>query len=479
MAPFPHPIDLRGMNATDGPQPLSPVVMPLPARVRAAAPLVLHDPDTWIGVVIGACAVLAIIALYRAAIASKWSFYVWRRRFRNIDVRRASGMSLSQSLRASLALSDPEEITWYECIEDGVGDFLGQLAVPLLSPPVKIDKTNPSNMRLTRLCGDSCPQIRSEDRAEDECRTSWSAANAADLAVRCGPDYVRQGRKEPSAPAMYECVSCEAVRAGCIIENPIPRLGPLPAGGAGWHKGLGIPRVLTVNGQNPWEEGPKMFGVHPVEDGGSSLMGTFVVTAEVIRVAALDFKAKQSGGDPPDPSDEPILPAVRLLQELYARGTLELPLPKGQKVGFSTAGALKAIGFIEDFQQVEGIPSLLRPAIGKNNGKPALLTNFAKMFKDESGADEWMCIDFDIRKMTWLSRSLLAKLRHRLKEINLHEAFLIQGTKDHELPEVVLANVLFHGVDIINTPWIDDPAAPPGSSPTASLPGSPTGEDAV
>lgn len=412
--------------------------------------------------------VLAVIALLRATGCLSFQFHFKRFSITRRMTTRNRGLSfMSQGRKGSTDGWDGND-TWYECIEDDVGGLLDyprvafQAAVPLLAglDAAEAGFHDPRLLRLTKLQGNSMPHQAKEDRPDGISRATWSPANASDLMVRQGPDYPSTGLKEASMPAMYRCTGCDTVKAGCMIKDPLPRLGPLPAGGQGWHKGLGIPRAVIFNCQFPLEEGPKMFGEHPADDAGTSVIVQFVATDEVIRVAGLEAKAKESGRDGPSAADEPIIPAVRLLRDLFARGTVELP--DGQKPGFHASGAMKCIGMVEDLEDVE-LPRLLKPPCVRNNGKPVLLTNFGSMNRDESG--EWMCIDFDIRGMTWLTRSLLCKLRHRFREVSVHAAFVIQGTKDDELPEVVLGSLRIHGMDVDRAAWINDPRAPPGSQP--------------
>lgn len=201
-----------------------------------------------------------------------------------------------------------------------------------------------------------------------------------------------------------------------------------------------------------------MLGKHPAHDHGTSVLPQFVVSEELIRVAALDARAK--AGEALGEDSEPILPAVRLLKDLFSRGSLDLA--GGQKPGFRSSGALKAIGWVENLEDIE-LPRLLKPTVARYNGTPILLTTLGTMHRDASG--EWMCIDLDFRMFTWLSRSLLFKLRKRFKEVSVHVAFVIQGTQDHELPEVVLGDFRIHGMDIEQTAWVDDPPFPAQRKP--------------
>jgi len=373
---------------------------------------------------------------------------------------------MRKSRRYSVTPAEGGE-TWYECIEEAVGiavdypRFSIHAAVPLLygtesNPDLPVvDAANKGTIK--ELRGQTVPKMEKEDRPEGVSNTNWSPATAADLNVRCGPDYPATGAKEPSEPALYECCGCDTAQAGIRIDAPIPRLGPLPAGGDGWSKDLGIPRCVVFNCQFPLQEGPKLFGEHPVEDAGTSVVAQFVATPEVLRVARLIVDAQAAGKDPPSASEEPTAPAVKLLQELFARGTLDLP--KGAKTGFYASGALKSIGWIEDLEDLP-LPKLLKPTIVRYNGKPMLLGCMGKMHRDQTG--EWMCVDFDIRGTRWLSRSALVQLREKFRTVSVCCGFVIQGTADEELPEVVLACLRLHGMDIEHGTWIEDPNAPAG-----------------
>ena len=61
-----------------------------------------------------------------------------------------------------------------------------------------------------RKAGFSCPRVGPE--AVDQAAHSWSSLGADNFRVRCGPNYKRNGFKEPSGPALGEVVAVDTLR---------------------------------------------------------------------------------------------------------------------------------------------------------------------------------------------------------------------------------------------------------------------------
>lgn len=416
---------------------------------------ILEDPFVWIGAALGVGGMLTVMTMLWCVGCLYCRLPFGRRRMYRLNS--------SNSI-------DGE--TWYDAIEDGLGGladyprfaahYASEAIVPLLATEAGVEPSSkPRRARLSRLTGKSLPRLAPEEREnqvlpEGEFHPpSWSEANAGDLCVRQGPNYPKTGNKEPSLPALYTAVGVDTVRGGTRIDDPIPRLGPLPPSER-WHRETLVPRCVIVNCQIPFQEGPKLYGQHPAEDAGASIVAQFTATPELLRVASAEARGTYNG----DAAKEPILPAVRLLQRLFKKGSFEQE--KGEKVGFHSSCTVKAIGWVENIGEVP-LPAMLRPTIERFNGKPVLLSIAGHMQVDPNG--EWMSFDFDVRTFRWFSRSMLCRLRGLFRTVSVHCAFVIQGTLDEELPEVVLGSVRIHAMDLDGSAWIEDPRAPPDSLP--------------
>lgn len=418
---------------------------------------VVDDDAFWIGALMGAASVLLALGLLKLRGRICWVPRVGPEVARTSSLgstrRRISGI-LGRALSGTL---DEGEI-WYDALEEqfpgpaAVVDFASRAGPWLLCGKAGsgVDGASPtSRLRLHKICGTSVPMVAPEEASSD-C-PSWSHGDSRNFKVRRGPDYPTNGFKDASSPALYTCVGMDVVAAGCLIEQAIPRLGPLPAGGEGWHVGLRVPRVLIINCQLPFQEGPKLFGAHPEDDGGVSVVMQYVASPELIKLAS-------SNGEAPagDPDFAERWPAVRLLQGFFKRGGLELP--NKERTSNNSAGALKAIGWMENLAEVQ-MPRLARGPVEKYNAKPVLLSeHYAKLFTDPNG--EYMEIDFDIRKFSWPTRRALCSLRDKSKEMTGQVGFVLQGAEDEDLPEVLLSLLRVQGIDLNRSAWIIDPRAP-------------------
>jgi len=403
---------------------------PLPVSLALSLRDALRDPYCWLGAAVGAAGVVSGVATVRL---------LW-----------LCGQHLQEACE--------DEEAFYDALEDmptapSLADNLRLHVHTAMSPgrpngrPLEAPAVADGALGLLR--GVSLPRLAPEERQGPEPlpgefhEASWSPGDARALRVRLGPGYLRTGAKAPSRPQLYDTVGVDVVTANCRIDEVVPRLCPLPQGGEAWHPGCGLPRVLVFNCQMPFESGPKLWGPHPESDHGVSVVCQFTASPELLRVASLAAP----------PKAEPILPAVRLLQRFVRQGTMDYT---GDKRGAQSSGTLKLIGWVEELESVE-LPALLRPTVEKYNGKPVLLTGTGKIFQDPSG--EWMEIDFDVRDFSWVTKSFLVNLRHKLKGISAQVAAVIQGTEDDELPEVVLATLRFHALDLLAGAWLHDPRA--------------------
>mmetsp|Transcript_60803 Transcript_60803/g.133051 ORF Transcript_60803/g.133051 Transcript_60803/m.133051 type:complete len:420 (-) Transcript_60803:198-1457(-) len=407
---------------------------------------IVEDADTWIGITLGALAVAIPLCILLKLGRVRW---VNRPSFQSVHSNTFI-RHRSSSFRQTLSRLSHDE-TWYDALEDflpataEVVDYASR-AVPLLldHSHQELDGhgAGPNGARrLNQLLGRSLPKSLPDLPPVSRC---WSPGDASKVKVRVGPNYLSNGYKDMSLPALYECVGVDVVSAACRIDEAIPRLGPIPAGAESWSSTSRVPRALVVNCQLPFQEGPKLFGQHPPEDAGVSVIIHFVATPDLLKLATGQGEA----------SDDR-LPAVRILQDLMDRKTLDLP--NGEKPGNSSVGVMKAIGQVEDLAQVD-LPRYLRSSVERYNGKPILLSGCCKMFPSENG--EFAEVDFDVRTFSWPTKSALCKLRDRMRSVTAHMAFVLQGTADEDLPEVVLADVRLHNVDLDQGAWIDDPRAP-------------------
>lgn len=406
-------------------------------------------PAFGVGIVVGGGLGFLVFLLWKAGICR-----ICRRRRRPANVPR----SPASRLRTFSVDCSPEEGEFFTPDGDdmfgAIGDamnvqsyvaFGGEDTIPANTDTAPLKK--PSTI-IRRLLGQSCPRQDCEPtyRPPPGSRPpgcTWSIADTSRQQLRVGPDYPRNGYKEPSLPALFAVRGIDIVHGSGPIGEVVPDRCPLPEELPGWSRDLRIPRFFVINGMMTHKPGPRMFGEHPKDDHGVSVVVTCVPTAETLRVARIAADGAMAG------AEEQTLPAVRLLQTFFERATTT-----GVGKGARASGVMKVTGSIESIEKVS-MPALIRPTIMKFNGKPILLIDQAVTFKDHANG-EWMEFGFDMRKFGYPARSTLVNLGHRLKEQIIHMAFALQGDKDDELPEVALVDFRLHNFDVMGGVWLDD-----------------------
>lgn len=415
-------------------------------------------PAFGFGIVVGGGIGFFVFLLWRYGIFSKCGKL--RRR------RRAYSIAISPVLCASSIDCSPETGEFFtpdgDDVFTNVGDTMAVQTYVALGGedtiPANTDTAPPKKPAIVirRLLGQSCPRQDCEPtyRPPPGNRPpgcTWSLADTSRQQLRVGPNYPRNGHKAPSLPALYAIHGMDVVHGSGPISQVVPSRCPLPEALPGWSRDLGIPRLFVLNVLMTHKPGPRMFGEHPKDDHGVSVVVQCVPTPETLRVARLVADGAAAG------PQERTLPAVRLLRTFFERGTTN-----GVGKGARASGVLKVMASVENIERIS-LPALIRPTIMKFHGKPILLTDQAMTFKDHEGG-EWMEFDFDMRKFLYPARSTLVNLGHRLKEETCHVAFALQGDKDDELPEVALVDLRLHNLDIYGGVWLDDDRASVGSA---------------
>eukprot|EP00927_Polykrikos_kofoidii_P001224 TRINITY_DN10444_c0_g1_i3.p1 TRINITY_DN10444_c0_g1~~TRINITY_DN10444_c0_g1_i3.p1 ORF type:complete len:454 (-),score=70.14 TRINITY_DN10444_c0_g1_i3:318-1532(-) len=327
-------------------------------------------------------------------------------------------------------------------------------------PPVQNWNVNsppsPSERMTGRECDDSewfgttVPEWTSQLPLQAGNGVYWMKGIGSGLTVRCGPDYVRNGRKIPSSSTMYEAISLDAIKADTKITDVVGRIMKIPPPpqvvggpehGAGapikWTHACGLPRMLVINLMLPFESGLNPFNK---AEHGCSIIGVFHIKPEILRAIQL--------------RNQP--PAVKLFQK-FCDGPAGLPggrkddpnrclgARKTTQKADRQSGLFKAVAYCENPEDIN-VPELFH----RYNGKPALITNSGYVIKDPEG--EWMEIGVDVRKFNALCRKMLCSFRDRIPLTKIHYGFMIQGVEDEELPEALLCDLHCVGIDIMEDP---------------------------
>uniref|UniRef100_A0A7S1AA93 Protein ENHANCED DISEASE RESISTANCE 2 C-terminal domain-containing protein n=1 Tax=Noctiluca scintillans TaxID=2966 RepID=A0A7S1AA93_NOCSC len=305
--------------------------------------------------------------------------------------------------------------------------------------------------------GTTIPQWRGSTIPDASTGASWMPGLGSGLKVRCGPDYVRNRRKTPAVNSMYEAISCDALKADSKIEDFVGRLvRRLPkspsciaeseSGGGSplqWTPECPLPRLLFVNLMLPYHT-----VWNPLKEAGPgcSFLVCFHIKPETIR-------ASQSKTPPPH---------VRLFREFcdgpagVPGGPVDAPErclnarrhPAIKKQDRDT-GLLKLMANCENPGDIE-VPENLKSTFQKYNGQPCLITKSGYTIKDPRC--EWMEIGIDVRKFSFLARTMLGSFRHLLPKTIIHYAMTIQAVEDEDMPENLIGDIYLHNINMVDDP---------------------------
>lgn len=248
----------------------------------------------------------------------------------------------------------------------------------------------------------------------------WQVCDGAAFDVR-NIRYKQTKEKVPSDYALYDCIGMDSVRDGRRIDAVVNRLPggladlpPSPPGHPPWDPSWGVPRIIAVNCQLPYKAG-YMFGSHPEDDGGLSVISYFALSR-----AASEILAKGQTS-----------PALGLFRRLVEDGV-------SSKDGI----ALKVVGRVDDMEKY-GVPESWQ----RFNNKPVLLTKTSKMHLER--LPEVLEVDYDVRMWVYLARQTLVNYHHLGKDAECQIGYVVEGKTDDELPEQILGCFTLNNMDIL------------------------------
>lgn len=251
----------------------------------------------------------------------------------------------------------------------------------------------------------------------------WLQCDACVFDVR-SVGYKQTREKVASQPALYQCVGMDIVRdhkrIDCILERfSDVALPPDLPGAVEWSTAWAVPRVLIFNCQVPYTAG-RLFGSHPEEDGGLSILNYFVISQQTASLLAEGLPT----------------PPLRLLQRFVEEGV-------STKEGIS----LKVVGRVEDLEKHQ-VPESFK----RFNNKPVLLTRSSTVYTKY--LPEVLEIDFDVRSWNYPTRTAMTAYQHRAREAEVEIGYLLEGKVDEELPEQILGCFTVNNMDIMAARWL-------------------------
>jgi hypothetical protein len=252
---------------------------------------------------------------------------------------------------------------------------------------------------------------------------AWEASDASTFLVRT-KDYMKSKIKEPSGENIYKLVGVDMYSSdrklyhiAQHVELPAaPKLGPealaLP-------QNQRLPPLLIINLQFP-TYAPSMFG--GMDGAGQSVVYYF---------------ALPEGWEPQCVENQA---ALGLAQRFFNNGV--------EFDGQPTRDRLKLIprcANVEEWAQKGPLSGAEARLLRNYNGKPMLTRPQQRFYSSAQG--QYMEIDLDVHSFAYIARRAFYGFLSRLATVVFENAFVLQGNRAEELPEVVLGAVKVYRAD--------------------------------
>ena len=241
---------------------------------------------------------------------------------------------------------------------------------------------------------------------------AWTELGAEAFRVRCGPNYRKNGNKEPSAPALGRVVAVDSLRSECKIFNFLALNHiALPEPTPGWREPY--PEFLVIN---------QMLPVH-FHNSFLTTEATDGETLHLILYVRLKAALAPNYSGDAEPRD-----AEELLKRFLLRADQDPEI----------AHCFKEIGVVRNLDDLIGanVPRSLTSLFKKFNGKPVLTRPEHFFHRDPD--NRYFAIDLDAHRYKYVTRTGVHRGLQHVEQVQLGYGYVVEARKEAELPEVML-----------------------------------------
>ena len=245
----------------------------------------------------------------------------------------------------------------------------------------------------------------------------WRKGEDGIFKVRAGPNYKKNGRKQPSGPSLYELVGVDMIKSDSALDGleeylRFPHIDRDTNHAA-------VPSFMVVNGTLPLEA-PSMLSA---TSDGPTINAVFYFAIKQSTCDALKDLAAAA-------------PAVKLLAA-WCASALEAP---------AMFARFKCIGSVRNYEAA-GMPSMFKSF----NGKPVLirnrLVNKGGSGHMRRGSNQALEMNVNIRAWPYLAKQGFGYLLSGSQKTDLDVGFVLEGIADHELPECLIGSARLTKLD--------------------------------
>lgn len=258
-----------------------------------------------------------------------------------------------------------------------------------------------------------------------ETRT-WCRLNGTEFNVRRGPNYKKNHQKARSASNLYDCYGVDVMKDSKMMGNFADKLPLQNISAPSVPNDCGIPQIIIMNLQLIPEGG----------GWGSSSSKSYVSNCSY---AVIKPESAALVGTDREPAQ------FRLLREIARKKESNATLP------------LKAIAAMVDIDKTS-LPSMIK----SKNGKPFLLTGSTTIrtgrLAQHPDKPTFLEFDIDQQQWAWFARKTTSSCRNMTKTVSLDVGYLVEATKDSDLPEQMLCSWRVHCTDVTDdvAPFMED-----------------------
>jgi hypothetical protein len=271
----------------------------------------------------------------------------------------------------------------------------------------------------TYKAGASLPQRPAGSTGD---KHAWCEVEGSNFRVRCGPNYPKNGKKDPSGPALAKVVAMDLLYTKQKVTNLMSHGHiELPEPTPGWSEAY--PELFIIN---------QMLPLHYVNSLWPSAEQTEGETMNLILYARLP----PGLGDGYDVNAGDPRGAAQLLKRFLLRADQDGDI----------AHCFKEIGVVKNTEQLaEVLPSSVMGLLKKFNGKPILTRTQHYWYRDPK--KRFFAVDLDCHQYMYATRTGVAKVYSHLDHLEMNWGLVVEARKEEQMPEQVCTAIKLMRID--------------------------------
>jgi len=402
------------------------------AQVEANVSIIPHWADVTLFVSLNTLA----FVMRSGNIQSFWmslsfvNFLLYFRLYHQTSSAKESPMSTENSQKNSIVVDEKGRTLQSNVLTSSMEHKVKRKLVPagktLPRAPLKkgsaiakiVDEYGPNSIQAVRAYASASP----DDYDETASHCFWNIRPTL-IKLRVGPDYNKNRKKEPSAPALYDVHCIDVIYSETSLKHAsdafkmpeIPGITDIDTG----HPY--VPPMMILNIWLP-ANGPSILTKEI--DGPTYCVIAYAVITEKTLEALKDF--------------ENASPAVKLFAKWCEKAETE----------YAYRSRFKLMGHLENIEKL-GMPS----SFSKFNGKPALVRKSGTFTRSSN----YIQLSVNLRVWSFFARKGVHHYQPKMKDFMMNIGVTVESREEDELPEVLIGGARIMRMDLLKKAARDSP----------------------